>query len=223
MINIIALKFKFDCRRLTRISVKIIRAERKSFLESDLKLSRDRNKRINHDFLNISSEHEKCSENHKRAEVYSSQKKANKFWSFIFQCFWANQQVHAATHHLSYKFSRIFDILKRVRPASKIKMQIMYKRKTQKTNSIDVDILDELKPETNSKWRKILKSSVTVDSLKQLKELYDFFLTFKFSKISRDSRMILKRLQKMLFDAELFFQERNLLIEMLYRRETALT
>ena len=30
-------------------------------------------------------------------------------------------------------------------------MQIMYKRKTQKTNSIDINILNELKSETNSK------------------------------------------------------------------------
>ena len=30
-------------------------------------------------------------------------------------------------------------------------MQIMYKRKTQKTNLIDVNILNELKFETNSK------------------------------------------------------------------------
>ena len=81
----------------------------------------------------------------------------------------------------------------------------MYKRKTQKTNSIDVNILDESKSEMNSKWKKILKSFVIVDSLKQLKELYDFFLTFKFLKISRNSRMILKQLQKMLFDVELFF------------------
>ena len=35
--------------------------------------------------------------------------------------------------------------------------------------------------------------------------------------------MISERLQKMFFDVELSFQERNLLIEMFYRRETALT
>ena len=59
--------------------MKIIQTEKKSFFELDLKLLRDQNKRINHDFLNISNEHEKYSENHKRVEVYSSQKKTNKF------------------------------------------------------------------------------------------------------------------------------------------------
>ena len=34
--------------------------------------------------------------------------------------------------------------------------------------------------------------------------------------------MISKRLQKMLFDVELFSQKRNLLIEMFYRRKIAL-
>ena len=79
MINIIILKFKFDRRQFMRIFVKIIRTERQLFFESNLKLSRNRNKRINHDFLNISREHEKCSKNHKRIEIYLNQKKAKKF------------------------------------------------------------------------------------------------------------------------------------------------
>ena len=59
--------------------MKIIQTKRKSFFESDLKSSRDRNKRINYDFLNILNEREKCSENHKQVEIYLSQKKTNKF------------------------------------------------------------------------------------------------------------------------------------------------
>ena len=71
-------------------------------------------------------------------------------------------------------------------------MQIIYKRKIQKTNSIDINTLNELKFETNSIWIKILKLFIIVDSLKQLKRLYDFFLIFKLLKISRDLRIILK-------------------------------
>ena len=62
-----------------------------------------------------------------------------------------NQQVHVTIHYLFYKFSRIFNILRNIKLALKIKMQIMYKRKTQKINSIDVNILNEFKSETNSK------------------------------------------------------------------------
>ena len=149
-------------------------------------------------------------------------KKTNDIKSFIFQCFRAEKQIRVATFHLFHKFSRIFDILRRIKSVLKVRVQIMYKRKTQKTNSVDVNIFDESKFETNSKWRKILKSFVTVDSLKQLKKLYDSFLISKFSKMSRDSRMISKWLQKMLFNAKLSFQERNLLIEMLYKRKTVL-
>ena len=216
MINIIVLKFKSDRRQITKIFVKIIRAERKSFFKINLRSLRALIKRINQNFLNILSEFEKCSTNHqtdlessraliKRIEVYLSSKKTSNIKSFIFQCFRAEKQIRAATFHLLHKFSRIFDILRRIKSVSEVKMQIMYKRKTQKTNSVDVNIFDESKLETNSKWRKILKSFVTVDSLKQLKKLYDSFLISKFSKISRSSRMISKRLQKMLFDAKLSF------------------
>ena len=72
MINIIILKFKFDRRRFTRIFIKVIQTKRKSFFESDLKLLRDRNKRINYDFLNILNEHEKYLRNHKRVKIYLS-------------------------------------------------------------------------------------------------------------------------------------------------------
>ena len=65
MINIIVLKLKFNCRQFTKIFIKIVRAERKSFFELNLKLLRDRNKQINHDFLNISNEHKKYLKNHK--------------------------------------------------------------------------------------------------------------------------------------------------------------
>ena len=68
----------------------------------------------------------------------------------------------------------------------------MYKQKTQKTNLINVNIFDESKLKMNSKWKEILKSFVTIDFLKQLKKLYNFFLTSKFLKMNRDSRMILK-------------------------------
>ena len=53
--------------------------KKKLFFKSNLKLSCDRNKQINYNFLNILSEHENYSQNHKRVEVYSNQKKAKKF------------------------------------------------------------------------------------------------------------------------------------------------
>ena len=59
--------------------------------------------------------------------------------------------------------------------------------------------------------------------VKQLSDVYNSFLTFKFSKIRQNFRLTSKCLQKMLFDAELFLQERELMLKLLYRRKVALT
>ena len=156
------MRFKSDRRQITRIFVKIIRAEKKSFFKINLKSSHALIKRINQNFLNISSKFEKYSTNYqtdlkssraliKQIETYSSSKKTNDIKSFIFQCFRAEKQIRAATFHLFHKFSRIFDILRRIKSVLKVRVQIMYKRKTQKTNSVDVNIFDESKLETNLK------------------------------------------------------------------------
>ena len=92
------MKFKFNRRQITRIFVRIIRAEKKSFFKINLKSSRALIKRINQNFLNILNESEKCLTNHqidlklsraliKRIEVYLSSKETNDIKSFIFQCF----------------------------------------------------------------------------------------------------------------------------------------
>ena len=52
--------------------------------------------------------------------------------------------------------------------------------------------------------------------LKQFFDLYEFFSISKFSKEEQDFRIILKCLQKMLFNAELFFQKSDLMIKLLY-------
>ena len=99
----------------------------------DLKSSHALIKRINQNFLNILSESEKCSINHqinlkslraliKRIEVYSNSKKTSDIKSFIFQCFRAEKQIRAATFHLFHKFSRIFDILRRIKSISEVKV-----------------------------------------------------------------------------------------------------
>ena len=134
------MRFEFNRRQITRIFVKIIRAERKSFFKINLKLSRALIKRINQNFLNILNEFKKCSTNHqtdskssrvliKRIEVYSNLKETSNIKSFIFQCFRAEKQIRAATSHLFHKFSRIFDILRKIESILKVKVQIMYKRK----------------------------------------------------------------------------------------------
>ena len=70
--------------------------------------------------------------------------------------------------------------------------------------------------------KKILKSLITSKFVEQLSDVYNFFLTVKFSKIKQNYKLTLKRLQKMLFDTELFSQERELILKLLYRRKAVL-
>ena len=99
----------------------------------------------------------------------------------------------------------------------------MYKRKTQKINFVNVKIVDGSKSKINFKWKKLFKSSITSVTVKQLFNVYNSFLISKFSNIKRDSRLTLKCLRKMLFNAKLFFQERNLMMKLFYRQKIVLT
>ena len=141
--------------------------------------------------------------------------------SFIFQQFQMNRRSRMTTHCLSHRFSRKFDILNRARIIN-VHVDILYKRKVQKINSMNVEITNESRSRTNFKWRKILKSLITSKFVEQLSDVYDYFLIFKFSKIKQNFKLTLKRLQKMLFDAKLSSQERKVMMKLLYRRETAL-
>ena len=130
-----------------------------------------------------------------------------------------NRRSCMTTHCLSHRFSRKFDILNRIKTIN-VHVNILYK---QKINSMNVEITNESRPKTNSKWREILKSLITSKFVEQLFDVYDSFLTFKFSKIKQSFKLTSKCLQKMLFDTKLFLQERELMLKLLYRREVALT
>ena len=132
-----------------------------------------------------------------------------------------NRRSRITMHCFSHRFSRKFDILNRTRTTN-VHVNIMYKQKTQKVNSINVEIIDESKSRTNSKWREILKSLVMSKFVEQLSNVYDSFLTFNFLKIKQSSKLISERLQKRFFDAELFSQEQELMMKLLYRRKIVL-
>ena len=132
-----------------------------------------------------------------------------------------NRCSRITTHCLSHQFSRKFDILNRVKIIN-VHIDILHQRKAQEINPINVEITNESKSRINFKWRKILKLSITSKFVEQLFDVYDSFLTFKFSKIKQSFKLILKRLQKMLFDTKLSSQKWELMLKLLYRRETTL-
>ena len=87
---------------------------------------------------------------------------------------------------------------------------------------MNVEITNESKSKINSKWREILKLLIMSKFVEQLSDVYDSFLTFKFSKIKQSFKLTSERLQKILFGTKLFSQERELILKLLYREEAVL-
>ena len=125
-------------------------------------------------------------------------------------------------HCLSYQFSRKFDILNRTKTIN-VYVDILYKRKVQKINSVNIEITNESRLRTNFEWKEILKLLITSKFVEQLFDIYDSFLTFKFSKIKQNSKLTSERLQKIFFHIKLFLQERKLILKLFYQRKVVLT
>ena len=132
-----------------------------------------------------------------------------------------NQRSRMTTHCLLHQFSQKFNILNRARTIN-VHFNIIYKRKVQKINSVNVEIVNESKSRTNFKWKEILKSLITSKFVEQLFDVYNSFLTSKFSKIKQSFKLTSERLQKILFDTKLSSQERELMLKLLYRRKVVL-
>ena len=217
LINIFIRKFKFDRHESSEAKIKYLWIIHEISFKT-AQLSRDLDSFINHDFLNIRL---KCSRND-WFDVTSTNRILSSRKSFIFQQFQMNRRPRMTTHCLSHRFSRKFDILNRARIIN-VHVDILYKRKVQKINSMNVEITNEAKLRINFKWRKILKLLITLKSVEQLSDVYDFFLISKFSKIKQSFKLTSKRLQKMLFNIKLSSQKRKLMLKLLYQREAVLT
>ena len=217
MINIFVRKFEFDRYKLFEAKIKSFRIIHEVSFKI-AQLSHDLDSFINHDFLNIRL---KCLRN-KWLEVIS----INRVWSSrkssIFQQFQMNRRSRITTHCFSHRFSRKFNILNRAKTIN-VHVNIIYKQKAQKINSMNIEITNESKSRTNSKWKKNLKLSVTSKFVEQLSDIYNSFLTSEFSKIKQNFKLISERLQKILFNTKLFSQERKLILKLLYWREIVLT
>ena len=216
LINAFARKFKSD-RHKSEAKVESFRVIHKVLFKT-AQLSRDLDSFINHDFLNIRL---KCLKND-WLDVISINRVLSSRKSFIFQQFQMNRRSRMTTHCLSHRFSRKFDILNRARTTN-VHVDILYKRKAQKINSVNVEITNESRSRTNFKWREILKLSIMSKFVEQLSDVYDFFLICSFSKIRQNFKLTSEQLQKMLFDTKLFLQERKLILKLFYRRKAVLT
>ena len=145
MINLFVRKFKFDRHELSETRIKSFRVIHEISFKT-AQLSRDLDSFINHDFLNIRL---KCLKNDWLDFILTNRVLFSKK-SFIFQQFQMNRRSRTTVHCFFHWFSRKFDILSRARTAD-VYVNIMYKRKAQKINSMNVEITNESKSRTNSK------------------------------------------------------------------------
>ena len=185
MINIFARKFKFNCHKSFEAKVEFFWIIHEVSFRT-AQLSRDFDSFINHDFLNIRL---KCLKND-WFDVISITRILSSRKSFIFQQFQMNQRSRMTMHCLSHRFSRKFNILNRARIIN-VHVNIMYKWKASKINPINVEITDESKSKTNSKWKEILKSLITSKFVEQLSDVYNSFPIFKISKTRQSFKLTL--------------------------------
>ena len=167
MINAFVRKFKSDCHESFEAKVESFRIIHEILFKQ---LSRNLDSFINHNFLSIRL---KCLKND-WLDVTSINRVLSSKKSFIFQQFQMNRRSRMTTHCLFHRFFRKFDILNKVRTTN-IHVDILYKRKAQKVNSMNIEITNESESRINFKWREILKSLITSNFVEQLSDVFSDF------------------------------------------------
>ena len=103
-----------------------------------------------------------------------------------------------------------------------VRINIMYKRKAQKILFVNTSASNEFISRDEINWKNKLKSLVQKDDWKIFINFFEKFLTLKFSEFAKKARLILKRIDKLIIETQLWSRERKLFIEMLHNRETTL-
>ena len=125
-----------------------------------------------------------------------------------------------------HRFSRKFDLLAASRAPYRlptVRIDTMYKKKAQKTTPVNSSVSDGSVPGGQTGWKSLLAPEITAQSWEGLKGKFGEFLTPKFSKLAQGSRLTPERVERMMIGPELWPKERELLMEMFYRREAALS
>jgi len=100
----------------------------------------------------------------------------------------------------------------------------MYKRKAQKIRLVNSSVLDGATPRGMLDWKtRIVEQHTTLLYEKERKGRYNNYLILKFSSVKRGSRLTAKRIIKMIIREHIQPEERELLLELLYKREAALS
>ncbi len=107
-----------------------------------------------------------------------------------------------------------------LRALFKVKVYTIYKRKNQKIKLSDICVFDDFKSNDDASWKKNI-----IKKKKYFKNFIDQFAEFfisKFFELAKETRLKSERIQRMQIKNELLKRKKELLLEMLFNRETAL-
>jgi hypothetical protein len=127
-----------------------------------------------------------------------------------------------------FRFSRKVDgcmwmlkVLGRGRNERVVQVDILYKRKADKVQLVDLDKFDGSVPGGSIFWREEMIKKELKNLPSAERGSYPQWLIPKFSKIEKGSRLTPERIEKLIVK-NITLQERNLFVAMLYNREAAL-
>jgi hypothetical protein len=107
-----------------------------------------------------------------------------------------------------------------LRSINSTKMFIVYKRKNQKMKFNDICVSNDFKFDDDASWKKnIIKKKKYI---KNFTNQFAEFLIFKFSELTKKTRLKFERIQRMQIKNELLKRKKKLLLKMLFNREVAL-
>ena len=125
-------------------------------------------------------------------------------------------------HASAIRFSKRFDILP-LGQQQEGRVSTMYKRKVQKVRPVDSSVSDGTAPSGGMQWKESVTKSEMSQSVATARGPYDTWLIPKFSMIAKGTRLTNERVAAMLVGSELLPGEKNLMMQVLYNREAALS
>ena len=121
-----------------------------------------------------------------------------------------------------HRFFKNFDFLIIVRRQfhySIVRIDTMYKTKIQKITLVNFNTSNEFMFDEQTKWKKIFKSNYDWKLWKKLIERFKKFLTFKFCIIVCETRLMSKKINKLIIESNLWFQKKIVIKKIMQARK----
>ena len=119
------------------------------------------------------------------------------------------------------RFFKRFDLFDMKESNERAKVFILYKKIVDKMRSVNWEFSNESKFFENNDWRTSIIAEKRSRKFHLSRMKYDHWLISKFSTIFSNSRIISKRIKKMLVNDSMQMKEKKFLLSCLYNRKTA--